>query len=244
MSIFFLCLSTIVFAGTAVETMPKSFAYLKDIDSTIVQDMRYASDHNFVGHPIPGYQVSTCILTRQAALQLKKIQAQIKPLGYSLKVYDCYRPQQAVDAFVVWSEDDSHLTKSEFYSDLNKKFLFDLGYIAKKSGHTRGSTVDLTLIALPVKSQAIYSQRDQVSCFSPYSQRFHDNSIDMGTGYDCFSTLSHPDNLGISSTAYLNRMLLSYWMQKYGFVGIKEEWWHFTLKNEPYPDTYFNFLIR
>ncbi len=242
---FFLCISTVVYADASIEKIPKNFVYLKNIDPSILQDIRYYSDHNFVGHPIPGYQTSTCILTRQAAMQLKKIQSKLKPLGYSLKVYDCYRPQQAVDAFVAWSEDATQATKAEFYPDLNKEFLFDLDYIAKKSGHTRGSTIDLTLVALPAKSQTIYSRKNlQVACFAPYGKRFQDNSIDMGTGFDCFSTLSHPNNVTISSIAYLNRMLLRYWMEKYNFVGLETEWWHFTLKNEPYPDTYFNFPVQ
>lgn len=227
------------------ELMPQNFVHLKDIDPTILQDMRYVTAHNFVGNAIPGYRAPTCILTRQAAQQLKKIQTAIRPLGYSLKVYDCYRPQQAVDAFVAWSLDASQTTKAEFYPKLNKKHLFKLGYIAEKSGHTRGSTMDVTMVQLPAATQARYQKNQPlIACYAPYAQRFSDNSIDMGTGFDCFSVLSHPENVDISVQAYLNRMFLRYWMEKYDFVPLETEWWHFTLKNEPYPDTYFNFPVR
>lgn len=239
----FMFLSSAATAGTLV--IPTDFAYLKDIDPTIIQDIRYATAHNFVGQPIAGYQTGTCILTKRAAIQLKKIQSSIKPLGYSLKVYDCYRPQDAVDDFVAWSQDSSQTTKAEFYPKLDKKNLFKLDYIREKSGHTRGSTVDLTIVKLPLQPQPVYHPHQPlVACYAPYHQRFHDNSIDMGTGFDCFSNLSHPDNVQVPLNAYLNRMFLRYWMIKYGFYTLDTEWWHFTLKNEPYPDTYFNFPVR
>lgn len=233
-----------IFANTTF-ALPNGFVYLKDVDPTILQDMRYATAHNFTGQPIPGYQAATCVLTQPAAEQLKKIQQAIHPLGYSLKVYDCYRPQQSVNAFIAWSKDNTITTKAEFYPDLEKKNLFKLGYISEKSGHSRGSTVDLTLVKLPLQAQENYIPHQHLqACYASYTKRFHDNSIDMGTGFDCFSELSHPDNTTISLSAYLNRMLLRYWMTKYDFNPLEEEWWHFTLKNEPFPETYFNFIVE
>lgn len=245
----FLCYSISLssYAATVdVQQKPNDFVYLKDIDSSILQDMRYAGYHNFVGHPLPGYKAATCILTRQAAEKLKAIQAELKPLGYSLKVYDCYRPQKTVDFFIVWSKDmHQQSMKAEFYPTVNKQDVFKLGYVAEKSSHSRGSTMDLTLVKLPPQKEPAYSQHQPlVACFAPYKERYHDNGIDMGTGYDCFDELAHPDNTDISLKEYQNRMLLHYWMTKYDFAGFDTEWWHFTLKNEPYPDTYFNFNIQ
>ena len=241
------CLNNIASANLSnTQRMRSDFVYLKDIAPSILQDMRYAGDHNFVGHPLLGYEKATCILTRQAAEQLKAIQQQLKPLGYTLKVYDCYRPQKTVDFFIAWSQDINQQTmKAEFYPSVNKKDVFKLGYVAEKSSHSRGSTMDLTIVKLPAKSEPLYHRNQPlVSCYAPYQQRFHDNSINMGTGYDCFDSLAHPDNTNIAPKEYLNRMFLRYWMVKYGFVGFDTEWWHFTLKNEPYPDTYFNFTIK
>lgn len=237
-----LCSNNIVYS----QQLPPDFVYLKDIAPSILQDMRYAGYHNFVGHPLPGYKKATCILTRQAAQKLKMIQEQLKPLGYSLKVYDCYRPQKTVDFFILWSQDISQQEmKAEFYPTVNKKDVFKLGYVAAQSSHSRGSTMDLTIVKLPVQAEPAYHPHERlISCFAPYKQRYHDNSINMGTGYDCFDELAHPDNTSISPKEYLNRMFLHYWMTKYGFVGFDTEWWHFTLQNEPYPDTYFNFNIQ
>lgn len=231
-------------ANPDTKVFPQNFVYLSDIDSSIIQEMRYASNHNFIGHSLIGYQFPVCILTIQAAIQLKKIQKAIKPLGYSLKVYDCYRPQKTVDFFVEWSKSSAESMKGEFYPRVNKKDFFKLDYVAEKSGHTRGSTVDLTLVKLPVHSEQKYNPKNTlVSCYASVNKRFHDNMIDMGTGYDCLDEKAHLDNTEISQQAYLNRMLLRYWMFKYGFSGIESEWWHFTLKNEPYPDSYFNFVV-
>ncbi len=220
--------------------------YLKDIDPSIIQEMRYAGYHNFVGHPLPGYEKAACILTRQAAEKLKAIQTQLKSSGYTLKVYDCYRPQKTVDFFIAWSQDiHQQSMKAEFYPTINKKDVFKLGYVSAKSSHSRGSTVDLTIVKLPIRPEPAYHPHQKlVACDASYQQRYHDNSIDMGTGYDCFDNLAHPDNTNVSLTVYLNRMFLRYWMTKYGFLPLTEEWWHFTLKDEPYPETYFNFNIR
>lgn len=226
--------------------LPQGFVYLKNIDSSIIQEIRYAGDHNFIGKPIKGYEASECILTKQAALALRDVQSELKKSNLSLKVYDCYRPQMAVDEFIQWSKMPAENTmKAEFYPMVDKKNVFKLGYVGEKSGHSRGSTIDLTIIALPVQPQEQYHKGQKlVACFAPYKTRFKDNSIDMGTGYDCFDTIAHGDDKSIDLVPYHNRNLLLAVMEKYHFERYPEEWWHFTLKNEPYPDTYFNFPIQ
>jgi D-alanyl-D-alanine dipeptidase len=177
---------------------PSGFVFLSDIDPTIIQDIRYYSPHNFMGRRVEGYNTPACILTLEAATALKKVQEEAIAEGYTLKVYDCYRPQRAVDDFVAWSNNSYDLiTKAEFYPTLEKSELFP-DYIATKSGHTRGSTVDLTLVQLPAKSQAVYLPgQPLIACFESYENRYQDNSIDMGTGYDCMCSLAHTDTTGI-----------------------------------------------
>jgi zinc D-Ala-D-Ala dipeptidase len=228
-------------------TLPQGFVYLKDIDPSIIQEIRYATYHNFVGRPIAGYEAEACILTKPAALALSRAQKELRQSGLSLKVYDCYRPQMAVDEFVAWSQKaNQQEMKPEFYPRVNKKEFFKLGYVAEQSGHTRGSTLDVTIVALPPQSQAHYMQGEKlISCYAPYAQRFRDNSVDMGTGYDCMDKLAHNDNspAAIGVVAWHYRMLLKALMEKNGFTAYQPEWWHFTLKNEPYPKTYFNFKV-
>lgn len=225
--------------------IPNGFVYLKDVDPTILQDMRYATNYNFIGSRIPGYQYPACILTRPAALALSKVQKELQASSLSLKVYDCYRPQQAVDAFTAWREQPNlQKMKAEFYPRVNKADFFKLGYVAEKSGHSRGSTMDLTIIPTYMADKKLnFNKSKLIPCFAPYLVRFQDGSIDMGTNFDCMDVLSHNDNTSINTVAISNRMLLKTLMQKYGFTPYQEEWWHFTLENEPYPDTYFNFPI-
>jgi len=236
------CLLTQSIGATA---LPFDFVYLKEVDPSIVQEMRYATDHNFIGHPITGYRAAECILTLSAANALSAVQKTLKKSALSLKVYECYRPQQAVDEFIAWSQrPEQQQMKAEFYPRVDKKDFFKLGYVASKSGHTRGSTIDLTIVPLPVPPQKTYSKKQKlVSCFAPYLTRFPDNSIDMGTGFDCMDELSHNDNLNITPAAFKNRTLLKTEMERQGFSPYREEWWHFTLKNEPHPDSYFNFPV-
>lgn len=226
-------------------TLPEGFIYLKDVDPTILQDVRYATSHNFIGRPIPGYHASTIIMTTHAALALKALQDEVSHFGLTVKVYDAYRPQQAVDSFIAWSEDpNDQVMKGEFYPRANKKDLFDLGYLGKKSGHTRGSTVDLTLVPMPAPPQPIWKPGDPIMDGGlPEGQRFPDNSLDMGTGFDYLDELSHGHNLTLAPQIRANRALLASLMDKHGFKGVTTEWWHFTLKNEPFPETYFNFPI-
>lgn len=226
--------------------LAKGFVYLKDVDPGILQDIRYAGYHNAVGRPIKGYYARECILTRQAADALVKVQAALLKSSLSLKVYDCYRPQRAVNDFVAWSKQPNDTTmKDEFYPRVPKNRLFPLGYLAAKSGHSRGSTVDLTIVPVPTPQAANYHRgQPLVECFAAYHDRYRDNSIDMGTSFDCLDSMSHGLNPRVPLIAYQNQKMLRHIMQKYGFIPYKNEWWHFTLKNEPYPNTYFNFPIR
>lgn len=174
------------------------------------------------------------MLTPQAAEALKKAQDELIPQGYSLKIYDCYRPQQAVDLFVLWAKDlDDTRTKAIFYPRVDKSNLFAEGYIAEKSGHSRGSTLDLTIVPLGSKQQG--------NC--KLGKHCKDNSIDMGTPFDFFDPLSNTLNPDINDKQKINRLFLMSLMEKKGFRNLPEEWWHFTFNSEPYPETFFNFPI-
>lgn len=218
--------------------------YLESIAPSIVQDIRYAQFHNFIGHPIPGYDAEKCILTEQAAKALAQVQAELMQSRLSLKVFDCYRPTMAVDEFFSWSQLPlQQAMKAEFYPHVDKKDFFNLGYVAQKSGHSRGSTVDLAIMALGSHSDTYVPQQILQSCTQPYPQRFFDGTLDFGTGYDCMDPLSH-GTAEVSLVARAHRAMLRDMMYKYGFDPYPEEWWHFTLRNEPFPNTYFNFPIR
>lgn len=193
---------------------------LADVDPTIGQDPRYASDNNFIGRPIRGYLAPQVMLTGEAAKALKDAQEMAQKKGYSFLVFDGYRPQQAVDHFVEWGADLADtLQKATYYPDVPKGELFDRGYIAARSGHSRGSTVDLTLTK-------------------------DGDPLDMGTLFDFFDELSHTENPAITGEAMANRMLLKEIMESAGFSNYVNEWWHYTLKDEPYPDTYFDLPIE
>jgi len=222
-------------------TAPSSFVALDEVDPTILQDIRYAGAYNFVGRPIDGYREPVCILTRRAARALKRAQATLE--GYTLKVYDCDRPQRAVDHFARWSENGSLTMKREFYPRVAKTRLFDEGYLAHRSGHSRGSTVDLTLVKLPAAPQPAWSRREfgLTPCTAPKPRRFPDNSVGMGTSYDCLDPRSH--TLNSSGRARRNRLLLKRTMETAGFEPYANEWWHFTLRDERYPDRYFDFPV-
>ncbi|MCP2256356.1 D-alanyl-D-alanine dipeptidase [Streptoalloteichus tenebrarius] len=231
--------------AVADEKAPPGFVALRDVDPTIRQEIRYAGLHNFVGRPVRGYQEPTCLLTRQAALALREAQRMLLRQGYTLKVYDCFRPQRAVNDFVAWAKrvrDDR--MKAEFYPEVDKSRLFEDGYIAEKSGHSRGSTVDLTVVRLPVRPQRPYVPGERLRpCFAPVGERFPDNSVDMGTGFDCFDTRAHTDDPRVSATARENRQRLRAAMESAGFTNYPLEWWHYTLRDEPFPDTYFDFPV-
>ncbi|MEV1046638.1 M15 family metallopeptidase [Streptomyces sp. NPDC049916] len=225
---------------------PGEFVTLRSVDPTIIHEMRYATAHTFVGERVDGYRQPVCLLTRPAARALHRAQVRLLPQGYSLKVYDCYRPQRAVDHFVRWAGDpDDQSMKGEFYPLVDKDRLFEDGYIAKRSGHSRGSTVDLTLVRLPARATRPYRPGERLMpCFAPQGERFPDNSLDMGTGYDCFDTLSRTDDPRIRGARRANRQFLQRTMADVGFVNLPEEWWHFTFVPEPFPDTYFDFPVH
>ena len=223
---------------------PEEFVALSSVDPTIIQEMRYPTAHNFMGVPVDGYRRPLCVLTRPAAQALHRAQTRLLPRGYSLKVYDCYRPQRAVDHFVRWAKDlDDQTMKGEFYPRVDKSRLFADGYIAEKSGHSRGSTVDLTLVRLPERTAPSRPGLPSVPCFAPQHERFPDSSVDMGTGFDCFDTLAHTDDPRIRGAQRANRQFLKRILTEAGFVNLAEEWWHYTLRPEPFPDTYFDFPV-
>lgn len=204
------------------QKLPKGFVHLNNIDPTIKSELRYTTNNNFIGKPINGYLNKIVIITKPTAIALKKVQEKLAPFGLSLKIFDAYRPQQSVDQFVKWAKKiNDTIKKHEFYPNVAKKDLFKLGYIAKKSGHTRGSTVDLTII--DIKSG---------------------KELDMGSSYDFFGIISHPHHKNLTKKQRANRLLLRNLMLSNGFKPYESEWWHFTLKNEPFPNTYFNFPIQ
>ncbi|CAD8104060.1 unnamed protein product [Paramecium sonneborni] len=231
----------LVFLQVINSQIPEGFVRLRDIDNTILQDMRYAQYHNFVGRPIRGYLAEECILTIEAAKQLSQNQQMAMALGYRIKVWDCYRPQKAVDDFYQWSLNNDTTMQKEFYPDEQKDLLFDHGYIAKKSGHSRGSTVDLTLVPFYPNQQENYQPGDQlIPCY--LNHRFKDNTIDMGTGFDCFDVKSHTYCGDLTFEQRNNRDTLLQVMLN--FSNYIDEWWHFTLINEPYKTIYFDFDIQ
>ncbi|WP_439131658.1 M15 family metallopeptidase [Polaribacter sp.] len=208
--------------GVFSQKLPKGFVYLDKVDASIQKELRYLSTNNFIGKPIDGYVNDCIILTKPTAKALQKIQAILKKEGLGLKIFDAYRPQQAVNHFVKWAKFlNDTLMKKQYYPKVAKSKLFTLGYIASKSGHTRGSTVDLTLVDLKTNKE-----------------------LDMGSPYDFFGVRSHPFYRKISEKQKENRMLLRRMMLKNGFKPYDNEWWHFTLKDEPYPKTYFNFPVK
>ncbi len=200
---------------------PSGFVVLADYVPGIIQEIRYHSTYNFIGDRIDGYEEPIALLTIEAARALKSVSNEMNVQGYRLKVFDAYRPVCAVKNFVLWGIEDQDLRmKPFFYPDLEKQELFNKGYIAKQSSHSRGSTVDLTLLNMTTGRE-----------------------VDMGGPFDFFSELSHPDYRDITEEQYNNRMMLQQVMVRNGFEPIDCEWWHFTLKKEPYPETYFEFPV-
>lgn len=238
-------LPQVTYAGDA-NRIPDGFVDIQKVIPEITMDIRYYGPHNFVGERVDGYLAPKCYLTKETAQALMNVQKELEPFSLSLKIYDCYRPQRAVNHFVRWATEINNIkTKKEFYPTVDKRNLFKDGYIADKSGHSRGSTVDLTIVPLPVPSQPEYIPGQKLhECYLPAKKRFADNSIDMGTGFDCFGELSNTANKSIGRQQKLNRLLIKSLMEKHGFKNYDMEWWHYTLKNEPYPDTYFDFVIE
>jgi D-alanyl-D-alanine dipeptidase len=220
----------------AGSTLPKGFVYLRDLDPTIHQDIRYAGSHNFVGRPIRGYLAAECILSEPAANALVKLQARLAEKKLSLIVWDCYRPKRAVDDFIQWSRDPARTQmKAEFYPRTGKGQLFALQYLAVRSAHSRGSTVDLGLVPSDI-SFAPAPDRPQAlkACTSPKGERFEDGTIDFGTGYDCLDVLGSTSNALVGRTARDNRQTLKSYMRSAGFRPYFREWWHFEFINQPF----------
>ena len=222
---------------------PNDFINIKEFIPQIQIDMRYYSTHNFVGTIINGYDAPICLLTKPAAIALKKAEQELLTMNLTFKMYDCYRPQRAVNHFIKWATNLQDLNEQqEFYPQVNKANLFRDGYIAAKSGHSRGSTFDLTIV--PLNSVIPHPKPTlHANCNADQNERYPDNSLDFGTSFDCFSLKSHPSYQQLSMQIKANRLLLQTVLQDVGFKGLDAEWWHWTLINEPYPDTYFDFPI-
>lgn len=231
----------------AASPPPPGFVDLSDVDPTILMDIRYHTEHNFVGRRIDGYHAARCLLTTKAAQKLREAQRAANAKGLSLKMYDCYRPVRAVDYFKRWAAlPDAQEMKAEFYPSLSKSDLLTGDWIASgRSSHSRGSTVDLTLVALPPAAQRPYVPGENLlSCTAPAGQRFPDNTVDMGTGYDCFDTRSHTGDSRVPAQAKQNRQTLKQLMTAAGFVNFANEWWHYRLVDEPFPNDVFDFPIN
>ena len=228
----------------ATGDLPPGFVFLGDVDGSIQQDIRYFTSNNFIGRPVAGYFAPRCVLSQAAAEALVEAQRLARVRGLSLKVYDCYRPQRAVNDFVNWAADpDDTLLQHRFYPEVPKSELFARGYIAEQSGHSRGSTVDLTLVPTGSAQPVIDHFANRYDCRRSPPLRYPDNSLDMGTGYDCFDPLSHTDNPGLNSQVLANRQLLRSFMEAAGFSNYPQEWWHYTLVEEPFTDRYFDFPV-
>jgi D-alanyl-D-alanine dipeptidase len=232
--------------ASAQTGLPPGFIYLADIDPAIRQDIRYASVHNFVGRRIDGYLAGECVLTERAAHVLSQVQAELAGTRRSLVVWDCYRPARAVRDFLAWSRSPSEpRMKAEFFPNTDKAQLFALGYLAQRSAHSRGSTVDLGVVpgdlaALPRHDAAVPLQ----ACTAPKGQRFEDGTIDFGTGYDCLDPLASTNSPDVGRQARSNRIWLQDLMRRHGFRPYEREWWHFELVDEAFPQQAFDFPIR
>jgi D-alanyl-D-alanine dipeptidase len=208
-------------ASASAQTQPRSFVDASTVVPNLALEMRYAGSHNFVGRPIHGYEAPVCLLTRQAATALAAVQADLARFGLGLKVFDCYRPTRAVADFAAWARDlNDQAHRTEFYPDVDKSQLFALGYIAERSGHSRGSTIDLTVI-----------------------DRATGAELDMGSPFDLFSPRSWPASNAVGPAQRANRLMLQSVMRAHGFKPLEQEWWHFTLDHEPYARTYFDFPV-
>jgi len=227
-------------AAHARDMLPPGFVYLRDIDSSIIQDMRYATADNFTGHPLPGYGAAECVLRREAAEALKAVQADLARENLSLKVYDCYRPTRAVRAMEAWAQDgvDSEATR-RFYPGLHKRNLFALGYIASQSRHSTGTTIDLTLVQLPAANVSRFDAAVRYGpCTGPAAKRAPDNSIDMGTSFDCFDTRSYLGSSAIAPEQRRWRNVLNTAMRRRGFSNYFREWWHYSYSDATEPRAY------
>ena len=217
-------------AAAAQRALPAGFVYLRDVDPTIAQDIRYAGSDNFVGRPLRGYEAAECILRRDVAAALKRVQADLAASGLSLKVYDCYRPIRAVRAMAAWVNDGrSEAATKRFFPKLPKSSLLRAGYIASRSRHSSGTTIDLTLMRTAAAVPAAFDPAAAYGpCTAPLAQRSPDNAVDMGTSFDCFDPASYTASAAISTEQRRWRRVLLEAMRKQGFANYNHEWWHFS----------------
>jgi D-alanyl-D-alanine dipeptidase len=212
---------TLTVQAALAQERPATFVDAATVVPGLMADMRYAGSHNFVGRPIDGYEAPRCLLAQPAANALAEVARDLAPGGFHVKVFDCYRPTRAVANFVRWARDLKDTAgKAEFYPNVDKRTLFRDGYIASRSGHSRGATIDMTLA------------------------KDDGTELDMGTPFDFFSPKSWPADPTVTPEQHANRMLLANAMRKRGFRPYDREWWHFTLRGEPFPDTYFDFPVK
>lgn len=222
LSLLVLLCASFMLQAQQSEYPPEGFVYLKEHIPEVELEVRYHGSHNFIGRPVAGYNKPVILITKEAAEALKRVVADLKSKGFGLKIFDAYRPQRAVNEFISWARElDDTLMKREFYPEVPKQQLFSQGYIASRSGHSRGSTVDLTLVDL------------RSNC-----------EVDMGSTFDFFGEISHHGTGEITAQQQANRDILKTAMTSHGFRLYPKEWWHFTLRDEPYPDTYFDFPIE
>ncbi|NOT41994.1 MAG: M15 family metallopeptidase [Alphaproteobacteria bacterium] len=226
---FVIALALLLAASASLRAADAPLVYLRDADPTIVQDMRYATKDNFTGFRVPGYLAGECMLLKPVAEMLKRAQATLAERGLSLKVYDCYRPQKAVDAFVAWAKSDARGVP-RFFPRVPKSELLKKGYIEPVSNHSRGIAVDVTLVvAGGAAAKAFDPLATYGGCISPAAMRAPDNSLDMGTGFDCFDDLSATNSGGITPPQKKLRGALYQVMVKHGFKNYPGEWWHYSL---------------
>src|ERR1700704_3556015 len=215
----------------STQALPGGFVYLREIDTGIIQDIRYAGVNNFVGRPLAGYGAAECVVKREVGLMLKSVQEELSLQGLSLKMLDCYRPARAVADMVAWSKDGRETPAQRRYNPaFSKQDLFRLGYIAERSGHSTGAAVDLTLVDLKVDNSATFDPaRPYADCTANVNLRAPEGSVDMGTGYDCSDVKAHTAAKQISSNQRRWRDKLLLLMARRGFVNYSKEWWHFSL---------------
>ena len=218
-------------APARAQTLPGGFVFLRDIDPSIIQDIRYAGSNNFVGRPLAGYDAAECVVKRDVGLALKSIQQALVPQELSLKMLDCYRPAGAVHDMVLWAQNGRETPAERRYNPaFSKKDLLRLGYIAERSGHSTGAAVDLTLVDLKADHSAVFDpNKEYADCTAPASARAPEASVDMGTGYDCSDLMAHTAAKSVTPAQRRSRNMLVAAMAQQGFVNYSKEWWHFSL---------------
>ena len=240
-----LALAAVTPATPAPAGLPTGFVYLADIEPSIIQDLRYAGSHNFVGRRIVGYEANEVVMTEKAARALAKVQAKLAARKLSLIIWDAYRPTRATAEFIRWSKDPGDTKmKAEFYPNVDKSRIFELGYLSTRSAHSRGSTVDLGIAPLGATVPAFDPAAKLTGCTTDKAERYVDGALDFGTGYDCMDVKSATLASNISAEAHGNRLMLRDLMVAAGFKPYHKEWWHFELIDEPFPHDSFDFPVR